>query len=711
MTDYFTSSDQIRIAFTRRGTGPAVIFLHGWMCNRSFWTDQIAALSSKYTCIAVDLPGHGESDVPEAPCTMALLARSVRELIEHLGISECVLVGHSMSGMVAQMLAVEGVPSMSALVLVTTIASAATEQLISKRIARDAESGSFVEAFDKHVSGWFSADVEPATRAHAQQQMLKTPDAVALALVTDYWNFDFTGQLATINIPTLVIGGRGDNSTPASQSRQLARHIPDARLHIMDCGHFPMFERSDELTAVLAEFLDSHTGPLTRIEHDLLGEVPVPAAALYGAHTQRAVDNFPLAGEKRIGDYPALIDALMLIKLSAATTNRNIGALDAKIADAIVAGARQLLASPRYDQFPIHRFHGGGGTSANMNANEVLANVAELAHGGQPGQYNLVHPNDHVNLNQSTNDVYPTACHVAIIMNCPLLAQTLDALALSLRKKGDELGDQPRLARTCLQDAVDTTYSDLFNAYASCIERLRSRLHTAVDRLHSVNLGGTIVGRQADAPSAYRRQVVPALCQATGDDQYTQATDLFDAAQNLDDMIAVSSALEILARTLIKICKDLRLLSSGPEGGLAEIHLPPAQGGSSIMPGKVNPVIPEFVVQICFQVIGHHAACASTLDHGELDLNIWESSIVFNILDSFESLTSATQTLTDRAIAGISIDAQRSNTHADSTIPLLTRLAREHGYARISKLCGESGGDLQQLKQNLHKQGLLPSVD
>ncbi len=640
---------------------------------------------------------------------MTLLARDVRELIEHLGISNCVLVGHSMGGMVAQMLAVEGVPSIAALVLVTTIASDASDQLISKRIARDAASGSFVEAFDKHFSLWFDENVGPAYMAHTRDEMLKTPDCLALALVKDYWNFDLTAELAQINVPTLVVGGHSDKSSPASQARQLAHHIPNAKLHIMDCGHFPMIEQSEELTVVLADFLGSNSKPSTRIEHDLLGEVRVPATSLYGAQTQRAIDNFPLAGEKRIGDYPALIDALVLIKLSAATTNKKIGALDPKIADAIAAASEQLLRSPRYDQFPIHRFHGGGGTSANMNANEVLANATEQALDGQPGQYKVVHPNSHVNLNQSTNDVYPTACHVAIIMQWPLLAQALEALALRLREKGDELGEQRRLARTCLQDAVDTSYSDFFNAYASCVDRLRSRLYAAVDRLHTVNLGGTIVGREADTPSAYRQGIVPALCRATGDDEYLQATDLYDAAQNPDDMIGVSSALDILARTLIKICKDLRLLSSGPEGGIAEIRLPAAQPGSSTMPGKVNPVIPEFVIQTCFQVIGNHAACASTLDHGELDLNVWESSIVFNILDSFESLTSATHTLAESCIAGIRVDAERSRTHAEATIPLLTRLAREHGYARISKLCSESGGDLQQVKQRLLREGLLPS--
>ena len=522
---------------------------------------------------------------------MTLLARDVRELIEHLGIPNCVLVGHSMGGMVAQMLGVEGVPSLVALVLVTTIASDASDQLISKRIARDTASGSFVEAFDKHFSLWFDENVGPAYMAHTRDEMLRTPDCVALALVKDYWNFDLTAGLAQINVPTLVVGGHSDKSSPASQARQLAHHIPNAKLHIMDCGHFPMIEQSEELTVVLADFLGSNSKPSTRIEHDLLGEVRVPATALYGAQTQRAIDNFPLAGEKRIGDYPALIEAL----------------------------------------------------------------------------------------------------------------------ALRLRKKGDELGEQRRLARTCLQDAVDTSYGDFFNAYASCVDRLRSRLYAAVDRLHTVNLGGTIVGREADTPSAYREDIVPALCLATGDDQYVQATDLYDAAQNPDDMIGVSSALDILARALIKICKDLRLLSSGPEGGIAEIRLPAAQPGSSTMPGKVNPVIPEFVIQTCFQVIGNHAACASTLDHGELDLNVWESSIVFNILDSFESLTSATHTLAESCIAGIRVDAERSRTHAEATIPFLTRLAREHGYARISKLCSESGGDLQQVKQRLLREGLLPS--
>jgi aspartate ammonia-lyase len=709
MTFFFTTSDGTRIAYTKLGNGPAVVFLHGWMCNRGFWTDQILALSRHYTCIAVDFRGHGSSSLPEAPCRMAALANDIHELIAYMEISDGVLVGHSMGGMVAQMIASQAPAWMSALVLVTTIAADTSDQLISKRIAQGAESSPFIQAFDDHFPGWFHEDTDPAFVAHTRDEMLRTPDSVALDLVRDYWRFGLTAKLPHVTVPTLVIGGRADNSSPASQAHLLADAIPRALLRVIDCGHFPMIERSEELTGILADFLESNLQPPSRIERDLLGDVPVPEAALYGAQTQRAVENFPLAGEKCIGDYPAFVDALVLIKLAAAETNHKTGDLEADVAEAIVEAARRLLVSPRYDQFPVHRCHGGGGTSANMNVNEVLANVAEQSRGGRPGQYRQVHPNNHVNCNQSTNDVFPTACRMAVIMQWPLLAQALDLLARAWRDKADQAGQRPRLARTCLQDAVETTWADLFIAYAAGIERHRSRLEEAVDRLHAVNLGGSIVGRDVDTSDAYRREIVAALRRASGDEDYIRAANLYDAAQSMDDLVAVSGGLDILARTLIKICKDLRLLASGPEGGFGELRLPAAQPGSSIMPGKVNPVIPEFVILAGLQVKGNHAACAGALDHGELDLNVWESAVVFNILDSFERLTAAIQTLIERCIQGLGVSARRSRAHARSVIPLLTRLAREHGYARISKLCSESGGDLKKLKQDLQDQGLLPA--
>jgi len=444
-----------------------------------------------------------------------------------------------------------------------------------------------------------------------------------------------------------------------------------------------------------------------RVEHDFLGAVQVPRDALYGAQTQRALDNFPLSGERSIGDYPVLVGALLCIKWAAAEANRTGGFLDDEVAGAIVQGARELIDEGAGRHFPIHRFHGGGGTSANMNANEVLANRAEEILGGRRGQYRLVHPNDHVNFHQSTNDVYPTACRMAVIAAWPALAEALERLGRVLHSRGFQLRDEPRVARTCLQDAVAVTFGDLFGGYEAVLARAADRIARDVDELHAVNLGGTIVGRPQDAPDGYRRRVLPILRTVSGDATYRLVPNLFDAAQNPDGMVAVSSGLELLARALIKVAKDLRLLGSGPEAGLGEIRLPAVQPGSSIMPGKVNPVIPEFVVQSCFQVIGNHAACAGALDHGELDLNIWESVLLFNVLDSMGLLANAARTLAERCLEGVTVVQETNRRNTDSIIPLLTKLVKSRGYSAVSRICREAGGDVQKIRELLKREGWI----
>ena len=444
-----------------------------------------------------------------------------------------------------------------------------------------------------------------------------------------------------------------------------------------------------------------------REEHDFLGAVQVPREALYGAQTQRALDNFPLSGERSIGDYPALVEALLRIKWAAAEANGAAGFLDGEVAAAIVRAARELIDEGACRHFPIHRLHGGGGTSAHMNANEVLANRAEELLGGRRGQYRRVHPNDQVNLHQSTNDVYPTACRMAVIASWPSLAEAMEGLGQVLQSQASRFGDEPRVARTCLQDAVAVTFGDLFGGYEAALTRSADRVARQVDELHAVNLGGAIVGRPQDAPEAYREWILPSLREVSGDPAYRQAPDLFDAAQNPDDMVAVSSGLELLARTLIKIAKDLRLLGSGPEAGLGEIRLPAVQPGSSIMPGKVNPVIPEFVIQCCFQVIGNQAACAGALDHGELDLNIWESVLLFSVLDSMRLLANAARTLAERCLEELTVAPDRNRRNIGTIIPLLTDLAKERGYSAVSRVCREAGGDVPRIRELLKEKGWI----
>jgi aspartate ammonia-lyase len=427
--------------------------------------------------------------------------------------------------------------------------------------------------------------------------------------------------------------------------------------------------------------------PKTRLEHDLIGDIAVPASALFGAQTQRAVENFPLRGQRAIGDFPALVQGLLRVKQAAALANQKAGLLNRRIGGAIVDAARSLLARPRPDQFPVHCLHGGGGTSANMNANEVLANLAEERLGGRRGRYAKVHPNDHVNQQQSTNDVYPSACHLAVILQWPRLEQALGALVAGLDGKARQWKSRRRLARTCLQDAVAITFADLLGGYVQFIRRRGKAVGQAVDALHAVPLGGTIVGRREDVAPGYWKAVIPALRQVTGDRRYRRSANLFDAAQNMDDLVRVSSELDLLARGLVKIGQDLRLMNSGPEAGLGEIALPAVQPGSSIMPGKINPVIPEHVMQLCFKVMGLHAQCQATLDHGELDLNVWESAAVFGVLESMELLASAALVLEERAIRDLRLDAARNERNADTLIPLLTEAMKKHGYSRVSDLC------------------------
>jgi aspartate ammonia-lyase len=435
-----------------------------------------------------------------------------------------------------------------------------------------------------------------------------------------------------------------------------------------------------------------------RIESDLLGEIGVPVGALYGAQTRRAVVNFPLNGQSRMGDWPSLIWGLVTIKQAAARANMDAGFLDARIGEAIIEAGLMLEPAEFGAHFPIHALHGGGGTSGNMNANEVLANLAEERLGGRRGEYKIVHPNDHVNLHQSTNDVYPTACHLAVIAQAQSLDAGLAALAASLEKKIEEFGNQARLARTCLQDAVAVTFADTLGGYVSMLTRQRARISEAVRGLQAVNLGGTIVGRACDAPEAYRVRVIEALREVTGFEGLRVNENLFDGAQNLDDLAAVSAALDLAARSVAKVAQDLRLLSSGPEGGLGEVVLPAVQPGSSIMPGKINPVIPEHAMHLCFRVMGLDAAARQAVNHGELDLNIWESLVAIHVLESMALLESAARVLGKRCVDGMVCVPRVNDGHVKAMMPVLTELAKKHGYSKVSAVCKEAGGDLGKLR-------------
>ena len=435
-----------------------------------------------------------------------------------------------------------------------------------------------------------------------------------------------------------------------------------------------------------------------RLEQDSLGEVAIPADALYGAQTARAIANFPLDGQRRLGDHPALVRGLIAVKVAAARTNAEIGAIDTPIADAIEAAAKKLDDYDLGDVFPIHHLHGGGGTSANMNANEVLANLAEEHLGGRRGAYRIVDPLDHVNCHQSTNDVYPTALHLAVIDAWSHLEAVLDRLVTSLGSCVDRFGHEPRLARTCLVDAVATTFEDLFGGSIAAFERGAVRVADAVEELKAVPLGGTIVGRRSDVPPEYLDRILHHLAESTSVVGLRHPGDFFDAAQNIDDLVAVSSALTLLAGTVSKIARDLRLLASGPEAGIGELHLPAMQPGSSAMPFKVNPVIPEFVIQLCWKVGANHHLATMGHELSELDLNVWESAVGLPILESMQLLGTAAETLAGRCLEGLEPDVERNRRNATSLIPLVTDLKRTHGYRSIDALVRQSGGDVAQLR-------------
>lgn len=451
----------------------------------------------------------------------------------------------------------------------------------------------------------------------------------------------------------------------------------------------------------------NHHNQDMRLEYDLLGELEVPKDALYGIHTQRALLNFPVQGNRTSGDFSELIEGFALTKKAVAITNGLGGFLDAERVKAIVAAAEWILSERQFQHFPIHALHGGGGTSLNMNVNEVIANYAEELLGGRRGEYRHIHPNDHVNLHQSTSDVNLTAYHIAIIRRWSRVGPNFRRLINTLRVKGKQWYNQKRLARTCLQDAVEITFEDLFSGYAGFVERSTERITELVDRLHTVNLGGTIVGRKNDVPEGYFERVIAVLCQVTEDTRYNRFVNLFDAAQNVDDLVAVSSALNIMARGLIKIAKDLRLLASGPEAGFAEIRLPTVQAGSSMMPGKVNPVIPEFVIQLCLFAAGNHAACESALDHGELDLNIWSSLIIYSILNQMELLSNAVISFESNCIKDLEIDPERNTRHADSLFETLSRLMKEHGYSTINEIAKLAEGNPDRLEAILKEKQFI----
>lgn len=439
-----------------------------------------------------------------------------------------------------------------------------------------------------------------------------------------------------------------------------------------------------------------------RTEHDSMGEVRVPSLALWQAQTQRAVENFPISGTPI---EPALIHALGEVKAAAAHANGELGVLAADLAAAIEAAARQVAEGRYDDQFPIDVFQTGSGTSSNMNANEVVATLA--ARSGV-----AVHPNDHVNASQSSNDTFPTAIHVAASLAVVRdLVPALAVLAGSLEAKAAEFASLVKSGRTHLMDATPVTLGQEFGGYAATVRYGIERLEAVLPRVRELPLGGTAVGTGINTPPGFAAAAIGALSAATGE-PFTEARNHFEAQGTRDSLVELSGVLRTIAVGLTKICNDLRWMGSGPTTGLAEIHLPDLQPGSSIMPGKVNPVLPEATVMVCMQVIGNDAAVAAAGASGSFELNVAMPVMARNVLESVRLLSTATTTLAQRCIDGITADAERMRRYAASSPSVVTPLNKHLGYeaaAKVAKQALATGSTIREtvLAMGYVDQGVL----
>jgi aspartate ammonia-lyase len=443
-----------------------------------------------------------------------------------------------------------------------------------------------------------------------------------------------------------------------------------------------------------------------RIERDPLGELAVPADAYYGIQTRRAAENFPISGLRA---HEELVTATVLVKKAAAEANVALGRLDAQIGDAILRAADEILAGSYRDQFVLDVYQAGAGTSHNMNANEVIANRAIELLGGARGDYATVHPNDHVNMSQSTNDTFPTATRLALLLTCGDLLAAARELAASLDGRAEEYRDLLKTGRTHLQDAVPITLGQELGGFAACLHAAADSLERASLELAELNLGATAVGTGLNAGEEYTTRAVENLRRYTGLD-LTPARNLFRVTQSMGDVVAYSGAMRRLAVELGKIASDLRLLSMGPRAGLSEIVLPAVQPGSSIMPGKVNPSVPEMVNQVCFQVMGCDATIAAAAESGQLELNVMMPVIAWNALHASRILARAMRALRLRTIDGLTADAARCRELLDRSTALATALSPYIGYAATAEIAKASVASGRPIRELVLERGLLDAA-
>jgi len=444
-----------------------------------------------------------------------------------------------------------------------------------------------------------------------------------------------------------------------------------------------------------------------RIEKDTLGEMEVPASAYYGAQTARAVHNFPISGLK---PHPAFVWATVIIKKAAAKANMATGRLAPEIGNAIVAAADEILAGELRDQFVVDPFQAGAGTSHNMNANEVLANRALELLGRERGDFATLHPNDHVNMAQSTNDVIPTAIRLASLETLDPLLEALEGLEQALSAKAKQFDHVLKSGRTHLQDAVPIRLGQEFGAYSAAIRINREGLEACIPALLELGIGGTAVGTGLNAEPAYMRLIIEELATETGF-PVTASPDLFHAMQDMDPFLALSSALRRTAVNLGRIANDLRLLASGPATGLDEIRLPAVQPGSSIMPGKINPSMAEMVNMVCFQVQGCDQSVMLAAQAGQLELNVMMPLIAFNLLFSMEILKNCVHKFTESCILGIEANEARCRRYLEDSLGLVTVLAPYIGYNTAAEVAKESVASGRSIREIVRERDLMPEAE
>jgi len=441
----------------------------------------------------------------------------------------------------------------------------------------------------------------------------------------------------------------------------------------------------------------------TRTEKDSLGTREIAGDRYYGIQTTRALENYPISGMRA---HPTLIRAFGMVKEAAAEANRELGLVDTKVADAIIQAAKEVQEGKWNSEFVVDVFQAGAGVSFHMNTNEVIANRGVEILGGELGDYSKVHPNDHVNYGQSTNDVFPTGMRLATLLELENLYPVLDSLVSALEKKGTEFHDILKSGRTHMQDAVPMRLGQEFAAYAGAVRRAEDAIRASAELLRELGLGGSAVGTGINTHPDYREKAIKNLARISGQ-KLLPADDMRYAMQSNLPMAAVSSALRNLALEVIRISNDLRLLSSGPNTGFAEINLPALQPGSSIMPGKINPVIPELAAMVSFQVIGNDVAVAMAVQAGQLELNVMMPTMAYSVLQSITILTNMLRQFTDKCVAGITANANRCNFYVQATVSLATALNPYIGYAKAAEVAKESVATGNSIIQIVRERKLL----